>query len=295
MTNAISVRACLLLGRLFSAGPLARYGTHDVEQTVSQASHDQSRIATVPALYTLFSEFSRFEGRTVLELGCARGYLLDSFLAIASFRAIGVDRDPVALADGRARYGNRIEFVQSRNRSIPLPDAMCDFAYTVDTVEHLSSPEAVFREIYRLLKPGGRFLIYFGPWLGPYSSHLSEILPFPWPHVLFSMDTLLAAAATRYESPDYVPPFYRLDAAGNRKPNPYREDWSHYLNPDMTIRGFRRLIRRLPFRVLHERRIGFGGKGAAVARFLRPLAQVPGLDEFFTSNLFCVCEKPGSL
>lgn len=286
------VRATLLLSRLFSAGPLAKYSTHNVHQSGSLTTCVADRVSTVPAYHALFSEFCRLQGQTVLELGCSRGYLLASLLDIESFRAIGVDRDAAALADGATRYGDRIEFVRSDDVSIPLPDASGDLAYTVDTVEHLSNPEAIFREVHRVLRPGGLFLIHFHPWFGPYGAHLSEIIPFPWPHVLFSMPTLLEAAARRYESPDYAPPFYRIDpATGQRRENPYRGDWSYYLNPDMTIRGFRRFLRRLPFRVLHERRIGFGGKGAPLAKLLRPLAQVPGLDEFFSSAVFCVCQK----
>jgi len=59
----------------------------------------------------------------------------------------------------------------------------------------------------------------------------------------------------------------------------------------MTIRGFRRMLRPLSFQVRHFERVGFGGKTAPLARYLRPLAQVPLLDEFFSSAVFCVCRK----
>jgi SAM-dependent methyltransferase len=175
----LAVRTCLLLSHLFSAGPLARYGTWKVEQTASLDAMVSDRVTTVPSYHALFSPFCQFKGQTVLELGCSRGYLLAAFREMEDFRAIGVDRDPIAVADGIRRYGDRIEFVQSDDLSIPLPDASCDTAYTVDTVEHLSKPEAIFREIHRILRPGGRFLIHFHPWYGPYGAHLIEILPSP--------------------------------------------------------------------------------------------------------------------
>jgi SAM-dependent methyltransferase len=282
----------LLLSRLFSAGPLARYGTHCDHQTKSLETCISDRVSTVPAYYTLFSEYCSLKAKTVVELGCSRGYLLASLRDIESFRAIGVDKDPIALADGAARYGDRIEFIESEVSSIPLADSMCDIAFTVDVVEHLSKPHDIFSEIHRILRPGGLFLVHFHPWFGPYGAHLSEILPLPWPHVIFSMKTLLEAAAVRYESPDYEPPYYRIDpATGKRRDNPYRTDWSHYLNPEMTIRGFRKFLRRLPFRVVHIRKIGFGGKTAPLARFVRPLAQIPLLDEFFSNAVFCVLQK----
>jgi hypothetical protein len=80
---------------------------------------------------------------------------------------------------------------------------------------------------------------------------------------------------------------------GQRKANPFLDNrnWQHYLNPDMTIRGFRRFVTRTPFHLVHLERIGFGGRGVPVARLLRPLAHVPFLDELFTSGVFSVLER----
>src|SRR5262250_974905 len=199
MAHRIETAMIRALGRVFEHGPLARFGTHDVAQSTSLASLIEERAATVPAYHALFSEFADFTGQRVMELGCSRGYLLKAFLDVMAFEAIGVDRDARALADGQARYGEAIRFVQSDDHSIPLPDASCDVAYTVDVVEHLSQPAAMFREVHRVLRRGGRFLIYFHPWLGPYGAHLGDILPFPWPHVFFRMEALYAVAAERYE------------------------------------------------------------------------------------------------
>lgn len=286
----------LALSRLFARGPLARYGTKNVAQMQTVETLIEDRKGTVPIYQTLFSAFCDFTGQTVVELGCSRGYLLAEFLEMAPFVAIGVDLDHRAMADGAARYGDKIRFVHSGTTTIPLPDASCDIAYTVDVVEHLSDPKAMFQEIHRILRPGGQFLIYFHPWFGPYGAHLGDILPFPWPHVFFSMNVLHQAAHRLYDqAADSDLAFHRIDpATGQRKRNPYDGQWRHFLNPDMTIRGFRRFLRGTPFTLRHFRRIGFGGKGAQLARLARPLAQVPFLDEFFTSGVFCVLEKTDS-
>jgi SAM-dependent methyltransferase len=284
------------LSRLFNRGPLARYGARNTAQSGTVETLIEDRTATVPAYHALFSAFCDFTGQTVVELGCSRGYLLAEFLETAPFTAIGVDVDDQAMADGAARYGDKIRFVQSGVTSIPLPNASCDIAYTVDVVEHLADPSAIFGEIHRILRPAGRFLVYFHPWFGPYGAHLGDIIPFPWPHVFFSMDILHQAAHRLYDqAADSELAFYHIDpATGKRKPNPYDGRWRHYLNPDMTIRGFRRFLHTTPFTVRHFQRVGFGGKTARLARLARPLAQVPLLDEFFTSGVFCVLEKDGS-
>src|SRR5262245_19475475 len=134
MDPTLRVQLCLLLGRLFSKGPLASYGTHTDKQTTSIDTCISDRVSTVPEYYKLFTEFCSLKGKTVMELGCSRGYLLASLLEIETFRAIGVDKDPIALADGAVRYGNRIEFVESTVTRIPVPDSECDIVYTVDVV-----------------------------------------------------------------------------------------------------------------------------------------------------------------
>ena len=229
-----------------------------------------------------------------MELGCSTGYLLASFLQRDRFRAIGVDIDELCLRRGRATYGDQIEFVASTDVSVPLPDNSVDLIYCIDTVEHLMRPREILLDCFRILRPGGRFLVHWHSWLGPYGSHLEDIIPFPWPHVLFSMDTLLDVAADIYDSPSYVPACYWYDAeSGIQRPNPYRDHqrWANFLNK-MTIRDFRRLLQTLPYNTLQFRRRGFGGKSYKGAKLLHGLAKVPMLDEFFLKAVICVMEKP---
>src|SRR5438874_832233 len=169
-----------------------------------------------------------------------------------------------------------------------------DIVYTIDTIEHLSRPRYIFMNVHRILKPGGTFLIHFGPWYNPNGAHLEDIIPFPWPHVMFSMDTLLNVAAHIYESEDTKHACYWYDEeGGNLRPNPYldREHWREFLN-DLTIRKFKKMVKRLPFERSHFQYIGFGGKGYPAARALRGLARVPVLNEFFINFVFCILRKP---
>ena len=138
-------------------------------------------------------------------------------------------------------------------------------------------------------------MVHFNPWLNPHGSHLEDIIAFPWPQVFFSMETLLTVAAKLYDSPAYATSCYFLDTKGKKKPNPFvnRDAWGTYLNY-MTIRKFNRLLKELPFEVRHQGRIGFGGSTFKISRLVRGFAQVPLLDEFFTSVLFTVLAKPAS-
>jgi SAM-dependent methyltransferase len=293
---SLSEGVCLLLARLFLTGPLARVGLRHgpaAQRFESEHAHISDRRHQADEYNALFSRFSSFSGKTVLDLGSSSGYLLDEFLKRQSFRAIGVDSDAREVEEGRRSYGDRILFVQSTAASIPLPDASVDIVYSVDTFEHLSRPREMLLDVHRILRPGGLVLIHFHPWLGPCGSHLEDIIPFPWPNVFFSLDTLLRVAGRLYESSDYAPACYWIDReTGARRENPYldHQRWDDFLNR-MSVRRFRRLLPSLPFSVVAFRPLGFGGRHYRVGRLLRPLARVPLLNELFTSAVFCVLRK----
>lgn len=296
--RAIAVRLCLALVSLFQRAPLKRLALR-TEHTARYHSTEQyvaDRLAELPAYRRLFAPFGSFEGKVVAELGCSLGYLLDGFRRGETFSAIGIDIDPGVLALGREMYGDRITFVQSAPAAIPLPSNSVDVLYSIDTVEHLRPPREIFLECLRILRPGGIFLVHFYPWWGPMGAHLEDIIVVPWAHVLFSMETLLTAAAALYDSPRYVPACYWFDPeTGARRPNPYRDHgrWQEYLNR-LTVHGFLRLIGELPFEVVHFQKLGFEGKRVPLSRHLSRLAQLPGLDEYVTKAVFCVLQKPAA-
>ncbi len=107
------------------------------------------------------------------------------------------------------------------------------------------------------------------------------------------MDTLLDVAAHLYDSPDYDVACYYIDQkTGKRKPNPFvdRAKWDEFLN-HITIRGFRKIIRKLPFEILHLENIGFGGKSFKIGRYLESFSRFPVTEEFFTKATFAVLKK----
>jgi len=104
-------------------------------------------------------------GEVVVDLGSGGG--LDVFLAAKMVgvegRAIGIDMTPAMIERSRANavsggYTN-VEFYQSTIDSIPLPDASVDCVISNCVLNLAPDKATVFREIARILKPGGRLTV----------------------------------------------------------------------------------------------------------------------------------------
>ena len=108
-------------------------------------------------------------GETVVDLGCGGG--LDVFLAAKRVgptgKAIGIDMTPemldlarrnAAKADGGKPLDN-VEFHQATIDKLPLPDASVDCVISNCVINLAPDKQAVFCEIARVLKPGGRLAV----------------------------------------------------------------------------------------------------------------------------------------
>ena len=101
-------------------------------------------------------------GEVVVDLGSGGG--LDVFLAARMVgpagRAIGIDMTTAMIERARDNAANggytNVEFYQSTIDRIPLPDASVDCIISNCVINLAPDKPAVFREIARVLKPGGR-------------------------------------------------------------------------------------------------------------------------------------------
>lgn len=104
-------------------------------------------------------------GETVLDLGSGAG--VDVFLAAKAVgsqgRAIGVDMTPEMIARAwenavRGGYTN-VDFRLSEIEDLPIEDSSIDLVISNCVINLVPDKARVFAEIYRVLKPGGRFSI----------------------------------------------------------------------------------------------------------------------------------------
>jgi arsenite methyltransferase len=105
------------------------------------------------------------EGETVLDLGSGAGF--DAFLAArvvgSTGRVIGVDMtdEMLAKARGNAQQGgfSNVEFRKGYIEALPVDDASVDVVISNCVINLVPDKAAAYREVARVLRPGGRMLI----------------------------------------------------------------------------------------------------------------------------------------
>jgi SAM-dependent methyltransferase len=146
--------------------PTGRPWAEDLDYPQPELSHVPD--ATVESFAGVANPFSlgRIEpGRTVLDLGCGAGtdLLIAAQMVGPEGRVIGVDMTATMLA--RARESAQamglagLELHESLIESLPVPDASVDVVISNGVIDLIVDKDAVFSEIDRILRPGGRLQV----------------------------------------------------------------------------------------------------------------------------------------
>ncbi|MGA2707376.1 MAG: methyltransferase domain-containing protein [Steroidobacteraceae bacterium] len=153
-----------------------------------------------PELARLF-EGCDIAGCSALDIGCGLG-AIDALLVTdyGARSVIGIDIDPALIAAMTARIeraglADRIQGKAVEGGALPFPADSFDVVFSKDAIVQIPDKSAMFAEVLRVLRPGGRFIA--SDWLrggtGPYSPEMLEF--FRLEGITYNMATLAESAA----------------------------------------------------------------------------------------------------
>jgi len=210
---------------------------------------------------------------SVAEICCGRGEAF-RILEKSIGEGVGVDITMSMLERGRRELPNeKFIFVQGDATSLPLGDNLFDSVFMIGGIHHVANRQKLFSEVFRILKPGGRFI-----WREPASDFLV------WRLIRAVVYRLSPALDHKTERPllyaETVPPLERAGFRIRQWKTCGFLGFSIFMNSDILI--FNRLFRFVP---------GIRGIIRFFARLDEWLTSLPGMER---SGLIVVgsAEKP---
>jgi len=145
--------------------PTGRPWAEDLGYPEELANVPEAAVQSFAGVANPFSLGRLQPGERVLDLGSGAG--TDSLVAAQmvgpSGHVTGIDMTPEMLDKARrgaeAMRAANVEFVEGEVESLPFPDQSFDVVISNGVIDLVPDKDAVFREIFRVLEPGGRIQI----------------------------------------------------------------------------------------------------------------------------------------
>ena len=117
----------------------------------------------MPAYAAAITEAGIREGSVVIDVGCGTGRAVPALRESAGTfgKIMAVDLTPEMLRQAGPRCAAAgAALVLADARRLPLPAAAADAVFAAGLVSHLPDAEAGFRELARVIRPGGRLVLF---------------------------------------------------------------------------------------------------------------------------------------
>ena len=231
-----------------------------------------------------YTKEEMFEGKEVLDMGCAAAGKSLYYVSLGAAHVTGVDIVAHYKAEAEAMaeqlgFADRFTFVLGSAYEMPFEDARFDTVIMNDFMEHVDNPAAALKEAMRLVRPGGRIFINFPPYYHPTGAHLSDAINIPWVQLFYSDDALIRAykeliRGVPDEAERLALRFYTDENGVER---------IGYINK-MTLGRFRRILHDLGVTPCYYKEV-------PLRRYFALFAKLPVLKELFVKMAVCVIEK----
>ncbi|MGB3651167.1 MAG: class I SAM-dependent methyltransferase, partial [Rivularia sp. (in: cyanobacteria)] len=145
------------------------YRTYHSEQDCVHMALNEDGVFNTQGYYaqpkTVETHLQSLNAKQVLELGCGKGFN-SVFLADRNPETMftGIDLTPlhVKIAQKKAVDLKNLSFMQGDFNHLPFADGQFDVVFAVECLCHSTNVPRTLAEIYRVLRPGGRLVVFDG-------------------------------------------------------------------------------------------------------------------------------------
>ncbi|HEV8472126.1 MAG TPA: glycosyltransferase [Methylomirabilota bacterium] len=146
--------AAVLREAAVGAPPTALYGADYFEGRTRQSPPHSRELIYPLAERTAAFLARRLRPRRAVDVGCAKGFLVEALRAAGIGSAVGVDISHYAVSRQEAGAAGRL-VVADAGAALPLRSESCDLVVSLDLFEHLPDPRPVLAEMRRVLDRDG--------------------------------------------------------------------------------------------------------------------------------------------
>jgi arsenite methyltransferase len=145
--------------------PTGRAWAEDLDYPEELAKVPEAAVESFAGVANPWTMGRLVPGERVLDLGSGAG--TDSLIAAQMVgptgRVTGIDMTPAMLSKARAAAtqlgATNVEFVEGEAEQLPFADGSFDVVVSNGVIDLIPDKDAVFAELYRVLRPGGRLQI----------------------------------------------------------------------------------------------------------------------------------------
>lgn len=116
---------------------------------------------------TLAQKFIEFKDKKVLDVGCGVGMFLAKFKKLKA-NVYGIDVDEEKIKEAQKRFKN---VAVASGEKLPYRKNSFDVVWLHEVIEHVDDDRKTIEECFRVLRPGGKLVIFAPNRLWPFETH----------------------------------------------------------------------------------------------------------------------------
>lgn len=99
-------------------------------------------------------------GKLAADIGAGTGFITEGLIQ-RGLKVIAVDQSPAMLEEMKRKFAGskNIEYRLGEDDGLPIPDEIVYYAFANMYLHHVESPQDAIKEMVRILKPGGKFVL----------------------------------------------------------------------------------------------------------------------------------------